>query len=82
MVCDPTDHYYKASDPDGRVECPFIRNIIYHEVTDGVSKFMIAWGTSLQISAPAITIAYTDSDAWLDTNSIWHSDSEEMESSQ
>ena len=83
MVCDPTDHYYyRESDPDGGVDLPFITDIRHHEVTDGVSKFMINWGTSLQISAPAIPIAYTDRDAWLDTNSIWHSDLEQWECSQ
>jgi len=78
-VCDPTDHYYRWNDPDGGVDMPFITDIIGHEVTAGVSKFVINWGTALQISAPAIAIAYTDNDAWLDTNSIWNSDLEECE---
>ncbi|MCW3130812.1 MAG: DUF4350 domain-containing protein [Methanophagales archaeon] len=74
MVCDPTDHYDNERDPDGGVDMPFITDISHHKVTDGVSKFMIVWGTSLQVSDSALPIAYTDSDAWLDTNSIWNSD--------
>jgi hypothetical protein len=74
MVCDPTDHYDNERDHDGGVDMPFITDISHHKVTDGVSKFMICWGTSLQVSDPALAIAYTDSDAWLDTNSIWNSD--------
>jgi len=79
MVCDPTDHYHSKSDPDGGVDLPFITDMRPHKVTDGVSKFMINWGTSLQISASAVAIAYTDSDAWLDINSVWNSESGDWE---
>lgn len=79
MVCDPTDYHYDADDPDEGVEMPFISDISLHRVTDGISKFMINWGTSLHLRAPALAIAYTDNDAWLDTNSVWHSDISEWE---
>lgn len=74
MVCDPSDHHYFYSDPDEGVDSPFITDVRSHEVTHGISKFMIAWGTVLQVTSPAVAIAYTDNDAWLDTNAIWNSE--------
>jgi PKD repeat protein len=82
MVCDPTDHYYDASDPDGGVDKPLITKLYPNDITRGVHRFMLSFGASLWVTAPATAVGYTDSDAWLDTNTIWHDDLQEFECHQ
>lgn len=74
MVCDSTDHYDYSNDPDGGVDIPFITDITSQEVTSGIEKFVIPWGSALSTRAPAVAVAYSDTDAWLDTDCTWDSE--------
>jgi len=73
VVCDPNSYL-------SEVNKPVIADIIDHDVTRGITKFNLNWGTSLVVSTPSKAIAYTSPNAWLDTNSIWIDKSSDLRS--
>ena len=71
VVCDPNSYL-------SEVNKPVIADIIDHDVTRGIRKFNLNWGTSLIVSTPSKAIAHTTSSAWLDTNSIFNDKGDDL----
>jgi len=56
QISDPTDYYQQTT-------WPVISDIRSHQVTEGISKFVLPSASSLTVHSPAVGVAYTDADA-------------------
>lgn len=43
-----------------------------HVTMSGVNEFYYNWGTALNVSPPAVPVAFSEEDAWIDPKSIWY----------
>jgi uncharacterized repeat protein (TIGR01451 family) len=71
MLCSMDRHFAMQGDPDDGVDYPIIPATIPGPVTDGVGRFVFAWGTSLKVRSPAKVIGRTDASGWRDGNAIY-----------
>ncbi|ADH98360.1 S-layer homology domain-containing protein [Salisediminibacterium selenitireducens] len=51
---------------------PLFTDIQEHVTMSGVNEFYYNWGTALDVSPPAVPVAFSEEDAWLDPATTWY----------